>query len=386
KFKKKEKETIDVEISSSVVDFNKGVMQNIVCDITERKKLEKALRESEEKFRTFMETASDLMYITDKYGNFVYVNQAMCSTLGYSPEELISRHLSDVQNKEEMEQFNQKQKELIIKGEVMYETAWETKDRRRVYGEMKIAAIYDAGVDFAGSRGIFRDISERKKIEKSQRLAQLGKLAADVAHEVNNPVTVISARAELGLMSDNIDAESRENFKIILSQCDVAQNIVKRLLMFSKPSKGAFAEENIENTVEFILNLLNPEFMRKKIKIKKEFTEKLPKVNVDEKQIQEVLMNLLRNAMEAMPSGGNITIRGLQENGKIHLDIIDSGVGISEENLKKIMEPFFTTKEHGTGLGLAMCYGIIKTHGGELLFSSKLGEGTTVTILLPVPK
>ncbi|MBD3425875.1 MAG: PAS domain S-box protein [Candidatus Omnitrophica bacterium] len=383
KFVKSDGTVIDVGISSSCVDLKRGLMQAIVANITDRKRLERALRESEEKFRTFMETASDLMFITDREGNFNYVNEAMCNTLGYFKEEMIGMHITEIVSRANLAGFKNAHKKLLEKGEITYEPAWETKNRVDVYGEMKVTAIFDHEGEFAGTRGVFRDITERKKIEKSQRLAQLGKLAADVAHEVNNPVMIISGNAELALMEGVENKKHEQTFKVILSQCEQARSIVKRLLMFSKPSKGDFKKTNILDSIELVVSLLEGQFTRKKIKIVKKMEFQVPDVWIDEKQIQEVLMNLLRNSADAMSEGGTITIDVTMEGPNIRIDVIDTGTGISESDMKLMFDPFYTTKEHGTGLGLSVCYGIIKAHGGDLWYTSKVGKGTTASIVLP---
>ncbi|MGB2600946.1 MAG: PAS domain S-box protein [Candidatus Omnitrophota bacterium] len=383
KFVKGNGTVIDVEISSSCVDLRRGIMQAIVANITERKRLEKALRESEEKFRMFMETASDLMHITDREGNFTYVNEAMCNALGYFKEEMIGMHITDIIDKRTLPDFKRAYKELMDKGEAVYEPVWETKNRVQIYGEMKSSAIYDHNGTFAGTRGVFRDVSERKKIEKSQRLAHLGKLAADVAHEVNNPVMIISGNAELALMEGVGSKKLEETFKVIMSQCEQARGIVKRLLMFSKPSKGDFTKGNIFDSIDLVVSLVESQFVRKKVKLIKKMKFQVPEVSMDEKQIQEVFMNLLRNSSEAMPEGGTIIITVFMEGSNIRVDITDTGTGISETDMKLMFDPFFTTKEHGTGLGLSVCYGIIKAHGGDLWYDSKPGKGTTATIILP---
>ncbi|MGB2599786.1 MAG: PAS domain S-box protein [Candidatus Omnitrophota bacterium] len=384
KFVTSEGRPIDVQISSGVVDLKRGIMQAIVQNITARKELERALVESEEKFRSFMETASDLMYITDKDGHFSYTNEAMANSLGYSKEELVGMHMTEVMDEKSAEDYKVKRQQLIAIGEVAYESIWETKTRKKIYGELQAVSIYDGNGNYRGSRGVFRDVTERKKVEESQRLANLGKLAADVAHEVNNPVTVISGNAELALLDGPLPVEAEKAFKIIMDQCEQARSIVKRLLMFSKPSTGEFVETNINDAVDTIVSLVETQFKHSGVKIKKALASKLPRVRIDEKQIQEVFMNLLRNALEAMPKGGNVVIITSAEDSYVKIDIEDTGTGISEEYLKKIFDPFFTTKKNGTGLGLSVCYGILQAHGGDLKYSAKSGRGTTATVLLPV--
>jgi PAS domain S-box-containing protein len=382
-FKRGDGTVILVEISSNAIDRKRGLMQAIVTNITGRKELEKALKESEEKFRTFMETASDLMYIADRDGNFSYVNAAMLNSLGYVQGEMRGMNLTVIMDKDTKEVYRKNRFEFSRKGDITYEPVWEAKNRRKVFGEMKETAIYDSDGIFSGSRGVFRDTSERKKIQKAQRLAQLGELAADVAHEVNNPVMVILGRAELLLM-DIQDEKLRENLRIIIDQCERAKDMVQRLLKFSKPSKGDFRETEVNSAIENTVKLVEPQFLSSGVKLIRKYGADLPLVRMDEKLMQEVFMNLLRNAQEAMTKGGSIKISTYVEDGHIRMDFRDTGSGISEENIKNIFDPFFTTKEHGTGLGLSVCYGIVKAHGGELRYSSEPGNGTMATVVLPL--
>lgn len=385
KLKKKDGSVIDIEISSSVVDIKKGIMQGIVCNITERKRMEEALRISEEKFRTFMETASDLMFISDKHGNLTYVNQSMIGALGYTKDEMIGMSISEIMDKESVEESKKRRAFLIAEGEDSHELVLEAKNRRKIYGEMKASGIFDDNGQFQGIRSVFRDTTDRKKIEGSQRLTQLGRLAADVAHEVKNQITVISGMAELSLMDIEEDTELAENVRNISAQCQRINDVVRRLLMFSKPSTGDFKEVNINDPINLVVDMIEKKFSHDKVLIKKELDSSLPPVLIDEKQMLEVFMNLLQNANEAMvDGGGTITIRTSNKGNNVRIDFKDTGSGITEDDMKKIFDPFFTTKKSGTGLGLSACYGIVKAHRGEISYSSQLGEGTTATILLPV--
>jgi PAS domain S-box-containing protein len=382
-FQKKDGSIINVEISSSIVDLKKGIMQSIVSNITERKEMEKSLRESEEKFRTFMETASDLMFITDALGHFNYVNDAMANTLGYAKAELLGMPFTEVLDKDSLETAKLKRQEFADSGENLHQLVWETKHRRKISGEMRAVAIFDGDGRFRGMRGIFRDITERKKVEESQRLAELGKLAADMAHEVNNQLMVISTRANISLLRKPKDEELVKDLKIIMNQCGQVKDIVKRLLQFSKPSKGDFKEIQINDSIELVINLVEKQFLDHRVLIVRNLADVLPSVRADEKQIQEVFLNLMRNAFEAMENGGTITVSTSAADDEVKIDFIDTGSGISENDLLHIFDPFFTTKEHGTGLGLSVCYGTVKAHNGDLRYTSKLGQGTTASVTLP---
>ena len=232
--------------------------------------------------------------------------------------------------------------------------------------------------------GLIMDVTERRKVEQAQRLAQLGKLISHMAHEVNNPLQIVSGRAELSLMESTENDIIKDNLKIVVDQCERAKGIIQRLLMFSKPSKGEAHTVDINETVNFVINLVEHNFELSNIKIVKNFADKLPSIKVDGKQVEEVFMNLLRNAAEAIGEEGTVTISTSRKENNVQIDFIDTGAGISKENIGKIFEPFYTTKEKGTGLGLSVCFGIIKAHGGNITYSSKLGEGTIATVLLPI--
>ncbi|MDM7926472.1 MAG: PAS domain S-box protein [bacterium] len=383
RFKAGDGDPIDVEVSASIVDMKKGILQNIVSNITERKEAERNLRESEEKFRTFMETASDLMFITDAEGRFSWMNQAMLYTLGYAREELIGVPFAEVLDRDHLESARMKRRQFIEWGENIHQLVWETKTRKKIHGEMKTTAIYDNDGKFRGIRGVFRDVTERKKVEESQRLAELGKLASDMAHEVNNQIAVISTRAAVAKMRKNAPEEVDKDLSVIVSQCEQVKDIVKRLLMFSKPSRGDFRPQNPADALQLVVQLLEDQFRKHNVALETRIEPGLPPVRMDEKQMQEVYMNLLRNAFEAMPDGGTITVTAAPDGDTVRIDFEDQGTGISEADMARIFDPFFTTKENGTGLGLSVCYGIVQAHKGDLKYKSRPGKGTTATVILP---
>jgi signal transduction histidine kinase len=185
-------------------------------------------------------------------------------------------------------------------------------------------------------------------------------------------------------MEESKSEELKDEMGIIVDQCERAKDIIDRLLKFAKPGRAVFKKTSINDCIETVAGFVEHQYSLSNVKIVKDYEKGLPEVKIDEKQIQEVLLNLFGNSFDAMPYGGAITVKTLQEAGNIRIDVKDTGSGISETNLKRVLEPFFTTKEKGTGLGLPVCYGVIKAHGGELEFESKPGQGTTVTIFLPI--
>jgi len=226
--------------------------------------------------------------------------------------------------------------------------------------------------------------SSQQQLVQSAKMASLGKLVADMAHEVNNPLMVISGRAQLSLMEKIENTALRDNLNIIVDQCKQARDIIHRLLTFSKPSRGLLEKADVNELLEFAIKLLEHQYSLKDIRFIRNFADSLPSVEIDKKQMQEVFMNIIKNAAEAMPGGGTIAVSTSKKSHYLALEIADTGEGISDEVLENIFIPFFTTKKDGTGLGLSVCYGIIKGYGGELKYVSKLGKGTTATILLPI--
>ncbi|MBN2121246.1 MAG: HAMP domain-containing protein [Candidatus Omnitrophica bacterium] len=231
-------------------------------------------------------------------------------------------------------------------------------------------------------------LQELKKTQsmlvQSEKLASLGKLVADMAHEVNNPLMIISGNAQLSLLDESINGEVKNNLNIIHEECNRAKSIIQRLLMFSRPSKGEQKALDVNKSIESVAKLLEHQFSLGNVKIDIQFAEGLPFVVADEKQFQEVIMNLVNNARDAMPQGGNIVINTSLEGEYVKIEIKDSGSGMDDKTLAKIFEPFFTTKEKGTGLGLAVCYGIIKACKGRIEFKSQPQKGTTAHIWLPI--
>lgn len=226
------------------------------------------------------------------------------------------------------------------------------------------------------------------KIAEAERLAMIGQLAAGVAHEINNPLTGILLYCDLVLKNIPEDSLQRENLEKINNEAKRCKTIVKGLLDFSRQTEPEIKPLSINKIVDDVLSLVKNQPLFLNITINKKKDPSLPVVNVDAAQIQQVSMNIILNAVEAMNGTGELTITtGLTDDKKyIFSSFTDTGCGIAKENLSKIFEPFFSTKKtgRGTGLGLSISYGIIKKHHGEIEVTSELGKGTTFTIKLPV--
>jgi len=222
---------------------------------------------------------------------------------------------------------------------------------------------------------------------QSEKLTSLGKLAAGIAHEINNPLTSILINSHLIAEKLKKDDRFRENLELITDETARCGSIVKGLLEFSRQTQPEKKLTDVNKVIEKTLLLLSSEALAHKVKIEKDLDLALPEIMIDGNKIEQVFTNVILNALEAMPAGGDLFISSkiLSENHFVTVNFRDNGCGISTENITKIFDPFFTTKEKtGTGLGLSVSYGIVQQHGGKIEVQSEVGKGTTVSILLPV--
>ena len=234
-------------------------------------------------------------------------------------------------------------------------------------------------------KGTIDEIDKEKKLletelERSERLKTVSSLAAGMAHEIKNPLTSIKTFVEyIDKKSD--DPAFKEKFKnIVPKEIDKISNIISQLLDYSKTDRVALRKIDIHNTLDYVLDLYNSEFIRKHIKIEKLYNSNSPTLTCDENQIKQALINIVLNSIEAMPEGGIITVETKNINNTLETSIKDTGSGISKEKLKDIFNPFYTTKEKGTGLGLFIVHQIIENNKGIITMESILGKGTRVRI------
>jgi len=245
-------------------------------------------------------------------------------------------------------------------------------------------------------KAAYRDLKEvQEQIVWTEKLASLGKLAATIAHEINNPLAGVLNYIRLIIKQLSRNRFSHEKLEeisrylaIMESETARCGEIVKDLLAFARRTKITMESNSIEDIVNKTLNLISHELEMKELQLKKNIAPNLPKIKCDFKQIQQVLLNLVYNASEAMQSGGTLTITANRADGAeplLEIAISDTGCGISKKNMEKIFEPFFTTKEEGkgVGLGLSVVYGIIARHNGTISVESEPGKGSTFTVRLP---
>ncbi len=243
--------------------------------------------------------------------------------------------------------------------------------------------------------GIVRDLTEQKNLEKqilqAERLATIGKMAAKVAHEIRNPLSSISLNAEL--LEDEVGsydgvntAEAKTLLKSIIAEIDRVTALTEEYLQFSRLPESQLVHGNVNEVIEEIVELLRHGLAKKKIEIECPVQKARLEIRFDRVQIRRALLNIIRNAIDAMPKGGKLKIWLEKKDQKALIHIEDTGIGISDHELQKIFDPFFTTKDFGTGLGLAIVQQIIDEHNGQISCQSRVGEGTTFSIALPLDK
>lgn len=231
-------------------------------------------------------------------------------------------------------------------------------------------------------------VRHEKQMAHADRLASIGQLSSGIAHEINNPLGVIQGYTQLLLRNETEDTQRRKDLQVILKHAQNCKAIVEDLLNFARRSKPEMADVDIHEVIEDALVFIRHRYKMQDILIKKDFAREIPRIRMDEKKVRQVLVNLVMNAGHAVEKEGTITIttRFCDKERQLSVAVADNGYGIEQKDLTRIFDPFFTTKPtgEGTGLGLAVSYGIVKSHGGDIRVESRIGEGSVFTVLLPV--
>ena len=386
--------------------------QSLVRDVTEAKKAEEALRRSEERYRTILETMGEGYAEYDLKGNVIFVNDASCKLSGYERDEMIGLNYRNYHNPPVAKYLKEVFHQIYLTGkpEFLVEDEVVRKDGSVRYCQMNVVLMRDALGEPQGFRMLVHDMTEHKKAEEqkikveeqllqAQKMESVGRLAGGVAHDFNNMITVILGYAEL--IKSKLSAENPilKDLLEIEKAAIRSRDITKQLLAFSR--KAIIAPKTVDlngmiaDTQKTILRLIGED-----INLRFFPGERLWNIKVDPSQMEHIIINLAVNARDAMPHGGNLTIEtenlllndayckthtGLTPGQYVMIAVSDEGIGMDSDTLRHVFEPFFTTKEmgKGTGLGLAMVYGIIRQSNGSINVYSEPGSGTTFKIFLP---
>ena len=346
-------------------------------------KTSKALIEAKGYLNTLFNQLKDPIVIHDEKGRIYQVNQGFTETFGWKTEELVGQTMPQL-NKVQLK-YLQEQWESVSRGETVREIELKnrTKDEKQLDVAISVSAIRTEEGRVVALASILRDITEQKQTEeyirRSEKLSAVGQLAAGVAHEIRNPITVISGFLQLMQQQEQ---NTNNHVPVMLSELARINKIISEFLLLAKPGVQKFENVKIRYLIREVVTLLDTSAIMKSISITSEFSIDDTTVECDPDQIKQVLINLLKNSIEAMDDGGQIHIHVFEKDNMIHIQIKDTGNGIPQEALERIGEPFFTTKPKGTGLGLMICDRIIEHHHGKMDISSVQGKGTTVTINL----
>ena len=334
-----------------------------------------------EYLQRLLDTARDLILIADREGKITYANQA-ADQLGFTRQQLVGRPLAEL--------FAQRPRDpRLLHSPDQYD---EELEMVTVSGETRHALVSTTPLDETGEvLAIVKDITHRRALERqllhAEKLASVGILAAGVAHEIGNPLSAISGYAQL-LDKDDLTGEERREFAgSIASLAERINNIIRDLLDYSRPSPYAGQATAVNQAVEAVLNMFftSKRLSSYQLSIKRDLARDLPLVMIDKDQLQQVVLNMVMNAAQAMEQGGVLSITTQFKEERVVLGFADTGPGIPAQNLTLIFDPFFTTKPpgRGTGLGLSICERIIRQAGGGIEVHSQPGKGTSFLVWLP---
>ena len=362
----------------------------------EKVRLQRELIVTKNFLESIVEKAGDAISVVDLDGKVLYWNEGAKRIYGYQREEVIGRNLSeflyprDAELRVEEEKFVQGLMEQVKKGEVVpnVEVKRQTKDGRGIITSMTISPLKDAEGKIVGASRICKDITHLKKAEErlvlAERLSSLGELTAGVAHELRNPLAGIKINTQMLSRKKDLPEMETHLLKSTLEGIEKIQKIVDDMLHFAKPKASHFKEEEINEVVQKSLAILQVKLKKGNIALVFEPGQGLCRVRIDLHQIQQVLINLMLNAIQAMEKGGTLTIRTFLKNESgVGVEVKDTGVGIPRSHLRKIFDPFFTTKSEGTGLGLSISAKILENHRAALDVISEEGKGSVFTIAFP---
>ncbi len=403
-FKHKDGTPISVLLTSHVrYDPDGEVLgyEGIIVDQTHRKQMEQQLREAHDFLNKVIRNTPNAIIATDLKGNIFIWNPGAEEILGYTAEEVVGKMNIDQIYPEGVAKKVMKMMRGPAYGGVgklkSYPIVFVRQDGEIVEGSISASIIYGPEGREMASVGIFVDLRERLEMEKklrstqeqllqSEKLAAMGRLTSQVAHELNNPLYGIMNTLELLKTEISPESKRRKILEMALSETVRLSELLRKMLSFSKPDQEERQPTDINEALDEILLLHEKQLRENTIRIKASFDEGLKKVLASKNQLRQVFLNMVSNARDAMPEGGTLSVTTGSWGGHVIIEIADTGTGIEKEHLDKIFDTFFTTKASvkGVGLGLSVCHGFIKDHGGDIKVKSKKGSGTTFTITLPI--
>jgi PAS domain S-box-containing protein len=387
--------------------------EQLNLELTERKRAEETLRESQRWQKAILDNIPDIAWLKDREGKFIAANESLGQACGVKPEDLVGKTDFDIWQMDLAEKYGSDDKEVIQSGKrKQVEEPLVDKDGKTTWIETIKTPIWDDRGELVGITGIARDITERKQVEKdkrnlevqlqqAQKMEAIGTLAGGIAHDFNNILSAIIGYSELEYWNAREKGQTRSNLDQVLKAADRAKNLVEQILTFSRQTEQEPRPLQIGPIVKETLKLIRASLPTTIEICKKDVKQESGTVLADPTQIHQVLMNLCTNAAHAMREKGGVmgiglldvdlnaddvaSNRNLKPGSYVRLSVSDTGHGIEPEFMDRIFDPYFTTKGvgEGTGLGLSVVHGIVKSHGGMITVDSKLGKGTTFSVYFP---
>jgi two-component system, sporulation sensor kinase A len=358
-----------------------------IIDSTEKYAIDDSLRRSEQQYRLLAENSSDIIMLHKLNGEYYYSSPSVYTILGYMPIEMIGKDPYTIIHPEDIPIVNNHHLKILKREEkgVLVTYRCKRKDGTYIWLESNLKGMYDENGILTKVISVTRDVQQRietnELLRKSEKLAVVGQMAAAVAHEIRNPLTPI--KGFMTLLSKT--KEYNPIFvDIILSELSRIETIITEFLSMAKPTQQKMEALYIDQLIFQVIHLLQPEANLENKEITVLVETDIPQILGDENALKQVVVNVIRNALESLEQQGKINVTLCLEDKLVCIKVVDNGCGISRERLAKIGEPFYSTKEKGTGLGLMTSFNIIENHSGKMSIDSIEGSGTTVQIHLPI--
>ncbi|MEW6196882.1 MAG: ATP-binding protein [Bacteroidota bacterium] len=358
----------------------------------DRDRLASKLELNQQYLKNILYSSDSAIMVVDQNEKFITWNKGAERIFGYTEEEMLGKPSSFLlpdgdKYSNELDDIRQHANETThIK---IIDTERRTKDGKILSVKLSVSRLPSVSGEYIGRSIIIKDHTEYKKlqaqIDQSEKLAVIGQLAAGVAHEIGNPLASISSLVQI-LQRKSQEPFINEQLANIKENIDRITRIVRELVDFSRPPSYELAVQDITDIIKTALGIVKYDKRVRKVNFDTDLKTNLPKINIAADQLLQVFVNILINALDAIQGNGTIFVKSDYDKNNVYIEITDNGCGMDKNTIEKIFDPFFTTKEvgKGTGLGLSVSYGIIKRHNGEIKVKSKLNEGSTFSIILPI--
>jgi PAS domain S-box-containing protein len=379
----------DYQLVKSILYKKRPLLTPSLLEQTEHKKIVEQLRATKHQLNSFIMHNLDPILILDMEDKIITVNQAFERTFGWSAAEVLGLNANEMPYIPDDRKFEvNRNRSFLLLGEYLdgYESIRKTKTGNLVNVMMSCFPLWEEEDKVAGWAVMVRDITEQKQAQevliRTEKLSIAGELAASIAHEIRNPITTVKGFLQL-LQTGT--TEKWNYYSLMGSEIDRIELILSELLMLAKPQVSHFQQKNVPLLIQDVVSLLIPQANMNNVLIVTEFDSDEVMNNCEENQLKQAFINFIKNAIDSMPAGGKVIIQMESSvKAEVLIRIIDQGVGIPEHILPKLGQPFYTTKEKGTGLGLMVSKKIIENHQGSIAIYSKENIGTTIEVKIPL--